>query len=118
MHDVLHACVAANRGRPWQSLFCLQRIRNRTLTLASERRGHAAEEFTHVDDLPADELDALRATLVPDLEPETLLEAIDVATAAFLSELRRGDRELADRLVEPLTNVVRASLDHRRGGGG
>ena len=42
-HDVLHACVAANRGRGWQSLFYLQRIRTRTLALASERHGWDAD---------------------------------------------------------------------------
>src|SRR5918999_313744 len=90
-HDVLHALVAANRGRPWQALYFLQRIRNRTLSLASERHGHDAQDFTRVDDLPTDEVDHLRASLVADLERDTLIEAIEAATRGFLTELARGD---------------------------
>ena len=109
MHDVLHACVAANRGRLWQSLYYLQRVRNRTLSLASERHGFDAEEFTHVDDLPATETSPLQATLISDLGRETLLEAIELAARAFLEELGRHDQELSDRLAEPLLLIVAAS---------
>ncbi len=108
-HDVLHARVAANRGRPWQSLYFLQRIRNRTLSLASERHGFDSDDFTRVDDLPKDETSPLEATLVASLEPEVLLGAIDRATRAFLDELARHDRDLADRLAEPLLAIVSES---------
>jgi hypothetical protein len=108
-HDVLHACVAADRGRPWRALFYLQRVRTRTLALASERHGWEADEFARVDDLPAAERDPLLASLVSALEPAPLLQAIEVATHAFLDELRRGDPELADRLEGPLLTVVEAS---------
>lgn len=108
-HDVLHACLAANRGKPWQALFFLQRVRNRTLSLASERHGSESDEFAHVDELPADERDPLLASLVSELDRGTLLEAIDAATHAFLEELRRGDPGLARRLAEPLRTFVQAS---------
>jgi predicted nucleotidyltransferase len=110
-HDVIHACAAANRKRHWQSLFYLQRIRNRTLTLASERHGHDADEFTRVDELPSQERDPLLGSLVAELDRSSLLTAIDVATRAFLDELRRGDPELADRLDPPLLAFVQASRD-------
>lgn len=105
-HDVVHACTAANRARHWQSAFYLQRIRNRTLALASERHGHDADEFTHVDELPGRERDGLLGSLVADLDRSSLLAAIEVATRALLDELRRGDRELADRLGPPLLAFV------------
>ncbi len=108
-HDVLHACLAANRGKPWQALFFLQRVRNRTLSLASERHGGESDEFAHVDELPAAERDPLLASLVSDLDRVTLLEAIGTATDAFLDELRRGDPELAKRLAKPLRSFVGAS---------
>jgi hypothetical protein len=108
-HDVLHACTAANRGNGWQALYFLQRIRNRTLTLASERHGHDAEDFAHVDKLPSAELDPLLETLVGDLDPASLLAAIEVATRAFLDELQRGDQELADRLAGPLLTLLSTS---------
>jgi hypothetical protein len=75
-HDVLHACVAANRGRPWQSLYFLQRVRNRTLALASERHGWDALDLTRADDMPADEVDSLTRTLITSLDRDTLLAAI------------------------------------------
>jgi hypothetical protein len=109
MHDVLHACVAANRGRRWQSVYFLQRVRNRTLSLASERNGFDADDFVRVDDLPATETSALKATLVSSLGRDVLLDAIDLATRAFLDELSRHDRALSDRLAEPLLLIVAAS---------
>ena len=108
-HDVLHARTAANRGRSWQSLYYLQRIRNRTLALASERRGWDSDEFTRVDDLAEDETRPLEATLVSTLERSDLLAAIDRATRAFLDELRRHDVALAERLAEPLLAIVSES---------
>ena len=114
-HDVLHACVAANRGRLWQSHYYLGRIRNRTLSLASERHGWDADDFTRVDDLPPPERDALSGSLVSVLEPFALLEAIDAATEAFLAELGRGDADLADRLSVPLRTVVAASRNELPG---
>ena len=107
-HDVLHAAVAARRGRPWQALYFLGRIRNRTLGLASERHGHDADDAAFVDDLPPDEREPLTATLVTSLDEASLLEAIEAGTRAFLAELRRGDADLADRLAEPLLAFVTA----------
>lgn len=60
----LHACLAVNRGKPWHALYYLQRVRNRTLSLASERHGLEADEFKYVDGLPSPERDPLLATLV------------------------------------------------------
>jgi predicted nucleotidyltransferase len=106
-HDVLHACTAVRRGRLWQALWYLQRIRNRTLGLAQERHGFYADFFDHVDDLPIEELIPLEDTLVASLDPESLLAAIEVATRAFLVELRRGEPTLCDRLEGPLLEFVR-----------
>jgi hypothetical protein len=108
-HDVVHACAAANRARPWQSLLYLQRVRNRTLSLASERHGHEADEFAYVDRLPAGDRDPLLGSLVTNLDRDSLLAAIEVATRSFLAELRHGDQELAARLEGPLMAVVLAS---------
>ena len=116
-HDVLHACAAANRGRRWQALYFLQRIRTRTLSLASERHGLDSDDLAHVDDLPPAEVEAVLGTLVSDLETPSLLKAIDLATRAFLDELRRGNVELADRLEAPLLTFVSASLQSVRQAG-
>jgi len=105
-HDVLHAWVAANRGRKWQAAYFLQRIRNRALALASERHGFDSDDFARVDDVPADETSPMEATLVPNLRSDVLHEAIDRATRAFLDELRRHDQALAERLTEPFNALL------------
>jgi predicted nucleotidyltransferase len=105
-HDVLHAGTAVRRGRPWQALWYMQRIRNRALSLASERAGNYAEFFDYVDDLPPEERVPLEASLVSSLDPDGLLDALDVATRGFLAELRRGDPELAERLEGPLLEFI------------
>jgi predicted nucleotidyltransferase len=105
-HDVLHACTAVRRGRPWQGLWYLERVRNRTLKLAQERRGYYAEFFDYVDDLPLEELRALEDTLVFSLDPASLLGAIEVATRAFLAELGHDEPALAERLEGPLLEFV------------
>jgi hypothetical protein len=106
-HDVLHACTAVRRGRPWQGLWYMERIRNRTLRLAQERRGFYADFFDYVDDLPVEELAPLDDTLVASLAPESLLGAIEIATRAFIAELRHEEPALADRLEGPLLEFVR-----------
>jgi predicted nucleotidyltransferase len=106
-HDVLHACTAVHRGRPWQGLWYLERIRNRTLKLAQERRGFYAEFFDYVDDLPLEELRALEDTLVFSLDPAPLLGAIEVATRAFIAELGHDEPALAERLEGPLLEFAR-----------
>jgi predicted nucleotidyltransferase len=106
-HDVLHACTAVRRGRPWQGLWYMERVRNRTLKLAQERRDFYADFFDYVDDLPEEELTPLEGTLVVSLAPESLLRAIEVATRAFLAELRHGEPALADRLKGPLLEFIR-----------
>jgi hypothetical protein len=106
-HDVLRACTAVRRDRPWQGLWYMERIRNRTLKLAQERRGFYADFFDYVDDLPVEELAPFDDTLVASLAPESLLGAIETATRAFLAELRHDEPALADRLEGPLLEFVR-----------
>jgi hypothetical protein len=110
-HDIIHAASAARRGREWQALYFLGRIRNRTLGLAAERHGYDSDDAAHVDELPADEVSGLEATLVSDLEPSSLVFALEAATRAFLAELHRGDPDLADRLTEPLLLLLAADAE-------
>ena len=105
-HDVVHAAVAINRGRPWRALLYLQRVRNQTLSLASERHGWDADEFARVDDLPAPERDPLLASLVGSFDEDALRASLRAATEAFRVELARGKPELAKRLEQPLRLYV------------
>ena len=111
-HDIVHCATAIARDRPWQALFYLQRVRNRSLSLASERRGKDADEFKYVDDLPAADLDPLHASLVSDLDATSLVEALEVAANSFLAQLRHGDPDLADRL-EPVILLYIAAVRDR-----
>jgi predicted nucleotidyltransferase len=106
-HDVLHASIAVRRGRLWQGLWYLERVRNRALALAAERHGLPSFFFEAVDDLPAEERSPLENALVPSLDAESLRPAIEAATRGLLAELRRGDPRLADRLEGPLLEFVR-----------
>jgi predicted nucleotidyltransferase len=106
-HDVLHACTAVRRGRLWQGLWYMERVRNRTMKLAQERRGFYADFFDYVDDLPVEELTPLEDTLIVSLAPGSLLGAVEVASRTFLAELRHGEPALADRLEGPLLEFVR-----------
>lgn len=110
-YDILHACTAAARRKPWQSLYFLQRVRNRTLALACERHGLDADEFKHTDELLAEERDALLASLVSDLSSSSLLAAVEVAARAFLDELQRGEPALADQLRKPLFAYIEATRE-------
>jgi len=64
-----------------------------------------------VDELPSQERDPLLGSFITVLDRSSLLAAIDVATGAFLDELRRGGPELGDRLAPPLLAFVQASSD-------
>lgn len=110
-HDIVHACSALARGKAWQSLYFIQRVRNRTLALACERHGLDAEEFKHTDALPAEEREPLLASLVGDLSPPRLLAAVEAATRAFIAELGRGNPELAGKLSGPLLDYVEATRE-------
>ena len=109
------SCMRAlrrNRDRPWQALYYLQRVRTRTLALASERHGFDADEFRHVDDLPANERDPLLATLVTDLDRASLLGAIEIATRG-VPRRARARRSFARAAALPAAVGLRAGLDRR-----
>jgi hypothetical protein len=106
-HDILHARTAMERGRRWQALYFVQRVRNRTLTLAAARHGLDANEFKDVDELPAAATSGLQDSLIDDLEPAKLRTALEAAARAFLAELRQGDSDLADRIAEYVTDLAR-----------
>jgi predicted nucleotidyltransferase len=112
-HDVLHGATALARGRLWRASHYLERLRERTLTMAAERRSLPTTEFKGMDELPPGDVEALGATFVRSLEPGELRRALDAATAAFLAELRRNDPGLADRLEAPLHEFLRVAAAER-----
>jgi predicted nucleotidyltransferase len=105
-HDVLHAAAAVYRGKFWQALWYTERVRNRTLKLAQERRGYYADFFDYADDLPEEER-TLEPAIARSLEPGELLRALEAATDGLIAELRRGNPALAEKLEKPLLEFVR-----------
>ena len=60
-----------------------------------------------IDDLPAEELEPLEATLAASLEPAELRRALEAALRAFLDEVRRRDEQTAERLEPALVAFLR-----------
>ena len=112
-HDVVHGATALARGRGWRANHYLERLRERTLTMAAERRSLPTSEFKGMDELPPDDVEALGATFVRSLEPNELRRALNAATNAFVAELRRNDAALADRLDAPLHEFLRVAEAER-----
>jgi len=108
-HDVVHGATALARGKGWRANHYLERLRERTLTMAAERRSLPTSEFKGMDELAPDDVDGLESTFVRSLEPDELRRAFEAATAAFLAELRRNNPELADRLDAPLHEFLRVA---------
>jgi hypothetical protein len=105
-HDVVHAGIAAERGQPWTAELYLQRIRNRGLAIAAERRGLRADFFKEVDALPDEVTTAFAQTLAARLDQATLRSAIRQATELAFAELRAVAPELAQRLEAPLLTFL------------
>ena len=78
-HHVLHVRSAIERDRPWRAEHWLAALRDVVLGLASIRHGLPHTYARSADDLPPEVTDALRHTLVADLEPATLAAALTAA---------------------------------------
>jgi predicted nucleotidyltransferase len=112
-HDVVHGATALARGRDWRANHYVERIRERTLTMAAERRGLPTSEFKGMDELPPGDVGELGATFVRSVEAVELRRALEAATHAFVAELRRNDPALADRLDGPLHEFLRVAAAER-----
>jgi predicted nucleotidyltransferase len=108
-HDVVHGATALARGRGWRANHYLERLRERTLIMAAERRSLPTSEFKGMDELPNDDVGALGPTFVSSIEPMELRRALEAATTAFLAELRTNDPALAGRLDAPLREFLRVT---------
>jgi predicted nucleotidyltransferase len=107
-HDVIHAAVAIDRGRPWRALFYVQRLRNGAIELASLRLGLDDRHHKQADELPAELRAALEPTLAASLDPDDLRAALRAATRAYFAEARTVQPGLADRLEAHLLGYLDA----------
>lgn len=102
----LHARSAIARGRVWQAQYMIGGLRDQVLSLACLRHGLVAVQGRGHDDLPADILAPLTATLVSGLDPKHLQDAFHAAVEALLIETRYLDPDRARRLASPLRALV------------
>ena len=105
-HHLLHARAAIERDRCWQAEQWISAARGQLLSLACQRLGYPAEYGKTAHLLPAEVTAPLPATLVRELSGSELRRALAATTRAFLDELRRIDRDLADRVQSQLNDLI------------
>jgi len=105
-HHVLHARICIERGRPWQAEYWISAVRDHALALACLRLGRPADHAKGADAVTSEISAPLEAALVRDLSVEELSRALRAVVGGLLGELDETDRELADRLREPLRELA------------
>jgi hypothetical protein len=101
-HHVLHARSALGRGKPWLAEWLVGALRDHVLELACLRLDLPTAFGRGFDALPDDVRRPLEDALVRSLDAEELRRALEVATAAFVVEVREHDAVLAERLAATL----------------
>jgi hypothetical protein len=112
-HDVIHAAVALDRGRPWRALWYVDRLRNGALELAGARLGLDLRHFKTVDELAPETLAAAEAAVAAGPTEAQIWPALRAATSALFAEGRLTHPELADKLEPKLTRFLDL-IEHRR----
>jgi hypothetical protein len=105
----IHVRSSIARGRLLQALYMLNTLRDQIVTLAALRHGLPAAHARGADDLPTEQHRQLLATVPGQLTEAELHRAFETAAAALLKEVREVDASLADRLAEPLDELVRTA---------
>lgn len=105
----LHARSSIARGRAWQAEYMISGMRDQVLALACVRYDVSAVQGRGVDELPADVTAPVAEGLVRSLDAVELRRAFAATCAAFADEVSRHDAELAQRLAEPLRELVATS---------
>ncbi len=113
-HDVIHAAVALDRGRPWRGLWYVERLRNGAFELAAGRLGLDLRHFKDADKLPPETLAAAGAALAVGHSAGQIWPALRAATSALLAEGRRTHPQISDKL-EPKLMQFLDLIEHDRG---
>lgn len=115
-HDVIHAAVALDRGRPWRALWYVERLRNGSLELAAGRLGLDLRHFKDADRLPSETRAAAEAAIAAGPSEDEIWPALRAATSALFAEGRCTHPELADKLEPKLCRFLDL-IEHNREGG-
>ena len=105
----LHVRSAIARRRLWQAMSMLDGLRDRALTVACFRAGLRTDQARDFDLLDAELLARFRASLARDAELAEVRRAFGVTTELFLDQVGALDIVLADRLRDPLHELVLSS---------
>jgi predicted nucleotidyltransferase len=109
----LHVRSSIARQRPLQALYMLNAVRDQVITLASVRHDLPAAHARGADDLPPHLRAVLDASVVRALTEAELHRAFEVVVDALLIEAGHVDPAQADRLAEPLRELVRTARSPR-----
>lgn len=97
-YHVTHTVTALYRGHLWKALYEVDQVRSRTLSLFGLIRGLNTDDYAEVDRLPAEILQAMEKTLVPEMTREGIFRALHVALDLFFM----AAKEVAAKVeVEP-----------------
>jgi predicted nucleotidyltransferase len=96
--QALHGRRSIERARYWQAEQAISQVRECALSLACLQRGLDPSHGRGLDDLPADTLAPVAATLVASVEPDRLRAALGSAVHLLLGQAA-DVRELADRIA-------------------
>lgn len=94
----IHARSSIARGRPWQAISMLDRLRGQVLALMCARAGLNAWQGREIDRLPARDLAKMEATLIGRLDVDDLDRARIDLTRLLLDEVIETDPDRAQRL--------------------
>jgi len=109
-HYIIHVVVALKRNQPWRALHYLEVIRNRTIELAGLRRGLETKHFRQVDQMPKQFLAELQQTLVSNMDPVNIMQALKVAMDCFFREARSLDKILGLNIASKLEPKMKEYL--------
>jgi predicted nucleotidyltransferase len=102
----LHVRSSIGRGQLWQAEYMVATARHHVLTLACLNRGLPTAHGRGFDRLPSETTARLVPALPRSLDVPDLQRALAAIVEVLLDETARADRALAERLREPLREVV------------
>jgi hypothetical protein len=102
----LDARMGIERGKLWSAEYWVGAVREQALALACLRYAEPPDYRRGTDRLPSAVTTPFEGTLVRSLEPAELRRALARATQLFIAEVEFHDSDLAERLREPLADLI------------
>jgi hypothetical protein len=102
----LHARSSIARSRVWQAEYMISGFRYQALALACIRYGVSPNQGRGLDSLPSEITEAFVGALVRSLDGVELKRAFQSTGEMMLREISFADSELANRLTNPLRELV------------